>query len=82
VEAGAVDPARRSVLIPLNAVADGRIKNPKLGNMVALGALLRATGCLEPGAVREVLERTAPAKRSDILAQNLEALEAGYRFVG
>ena len=78
VEAGAVDPARRSVLVPLNAIADGQLKNPRLGNMVALGALLKATGCLDPAAVQKVLEQNALSR--DASDRNREALEAGYLF--
>ncbi len=80
IEPALVDPARRSVLVPVNRMADEDIGNPKLANMIALGALVRATGCLDLAALQSALAATIPARYHNLLGQNAAALEAGYNF--
>lgn len=80
IEPAAVDPARHSVLVPVNRIADEAIGNARLSNMVALGALVRATGCLELKAVTGALAHTLSARYHHLIPQNSAALEAGYTF--
>ena len=48
------------------------------GNMVALGAWLRATGALPLTAVQEALRRVVSAHYARLIPVNAQALEAGY----
>jgi 2-oxoglutarate ferredoxin oxidoreductase subunit gamma len=82
IDAADVDPKLRTVLIPVNSIAEEQIGNAKLANMVALGALVRATGCLELDTLHKALEQTIPARYHNLLSQNRAALEAGYNFAG
>lgn len=80
IDAVDVDPALRSVLIPVNSIAEETVGNSKLANMVALGAMVKATGCLELAALKRALAQTIPARYHNLLPQNEAALEAGYLF--
>lgn len=80
VDETAVDPARRSLLIPVNRIADEEIGNPRLANMVALGAWIRATDCVALQAVQGALAGTLSARYHHLIPQNAAALEAGYAF--
>lgn len=76
----AVDPARRSLLVPVNRIADEDIGNIRLANMVALGAWVRVTDCVALKAVRDALARTLSARYHHLIPQNSAALEAGYAY--
>lgn len=80
IETAAVDPARRSVPVPVNRIADETFGNARLANMVALGALVRATACLDLKTVIGALEHTLSARYHPLIPQNSAALEAGYAF--
>lgn len=80
VDASAVDPARRSVLIPANRIAEETTGNIRLANMVALGALVRATGCVALDAVQGALTGTLSERYHHLIPLNAAAMEAGYAF--
>ena len=79
VDPALVDPARRSVLIPVNDLAH-ELGNVKLANMVALGAWLKATGALPLAVVQEALNRVVSAHYAKLIPVNARALETGYGF--
>lgn len=76
-----LDPARRTVYIPVNDMAQ-EIGVPKLANMVALGAYIKATGCLPIEAVRQALKSVVSAHYAHLIPKNEAALEVGYTFNG
>ena len=80
IETADVDPDRRSVLIPVNRIADEQIGNGRLANMAALGAWVRATDCVALKAVRDALTATLSKRYHHLIPQNAAALEAGYAF--
>ena len=74
-----LDPARRTVFIPVNDMAND-LGAPRMANMIALGAYLKATGCLPPEAVIAALDRVVPGHYKHLIPQNADALRAGYAF--
>jgi 2-oxoisovalerate ferredoxin oxidoreductase beta subunit len=64
----------RCVAKPFSQLADS-LGDAKAGNMVMLGALLEATGLLEPEQIAAVLRRVVKSQRW--LALDLQALECG-----
>jgi 2-oxoglutarate ferredoxin oxidoreductase subunit alpha len=65
--------------IPLTKIAT-ELGNALMKNMVALGATCRLTGLpLDP--FREYVEKTFERKGEDVVKANLEALDAGVRFL-
>jgi 2-oxoisovalerate ferredoxin oxidoreductase beta subunit len=64
----------RSIARHFSGMAD-KLGDPKVGNVVMLGALLEATGLLEPEQVVSALEHLV--KNPKYLALDLEALETG-----
>lgn len=81
IESTEVDTSKKSVLIPVNEIADKEIGDPKLANMVALGALLKVTACMTLVQVQQALEATIPIRYHNLLPKNREALAVGYNFV-
>lgn len=79
IEAEHVNPGVRSVLIPANDMA-ARLGNPRLVNMLALGAWIGATGALPLTAVQEALKRVISSHYAGLIPANAEALAAGREF--
>ena len=79
IDQDVVDPKRRTVYIPVNGIADG-LGSSKMANMVALGAFLKATGCLPLAAAQDALHRVVSSHYAKLIPKNAAALEAGYRF--
>lgn len=65
--------------VPASALAD-TLGDLRLMNVVMLGALLTARPALPLDALRRALELHMPARRREMLAQNLAALERGAAF--
>ena len=53
------------------------IGNPKVGNMVMLGAYIGATGALKPETVRAMIEHMFTGPKAKLVPLNMKALEAG-----
>lgn len=66
----------RVVAVAANHIAD-ELGNVKVANMVALGALLEATGVVPQECVVAALKKALPAHRQDMLLVNLAAIERG-----
>ena len=80
IDSADVDKKARSVCIPANETAVG-LGNPKLLNMVALGAWTAATDALPLKAVQEALGRVISRHYAELISANAAALAAGYDFV-
>jgi 2-oxoglutarate ferredoxin oxidoreductase subunit gamma len=65
--------------VPALALADA-LGDLRLMNVVMLGALLTARPVLPLDALRRALQTHLPARRQDMLAQNLAALEQGAAY--
>lgn len=74
-----LDARKRTVYIPVNDMAH-ELGNVKMANVVALGAWLRATGALDPEAVKQAMHSVVNAHYAKLIPANIKALEAGYDF--
>jgi len=79
IDASHIDPGIRSVRVPANDMA-ARLGNPKLLNMIALGAWVCATNALPLASVQEALKRVISSHYAKLIPANAEALAAGYDF--
>ena len=70
----------RAFSIAANAIAE-KLGQPRLMNMVALGAYLKATGLIPLEAAQKSLEHIVTEHSRHLLAPNAEALSAGYAEV-
>ena len=59
----------------------GDLGNPRLANVVALGALIGRVGLVGRGAVVEALTKELAGKKAALLELNLKALDAGLQAV-
>lgn len=66
----------RILEVPANAIA-AEVGNDRAANMVALGALLRATGALPVEVVEEAMPEALGPGKERFVAPNLEALRRG-----
>jgi 2-oxoglutarate ferredoxin oxidoreductase subunit gamma len=69
----------RYVPVPANEIASG-LGSVKMANMVALGALVTATGVLPLEAVTQALRNHLPESKSDLLEPNVQALQRGAKL--
>ena len=84
INASMVDrPARRTdiitVAIPCNDIAE-EIGNPRLANMVAIGALLASLPVLAVTDLEAALNAHMPGRHKALLPKNVEALKRGEEF--
>lgn len=71
----------REVTLPVNDIA-ASLGNPKVINMVALGAYIKATGIIPLEVVkRAMVNMLSHADRGELIEVNERALEAGYNAV-
>src|SRR5512145_268306 len=69
----------QGVLIPANAIAE-TLGNPRLTNMVMLGALLQKLPVLSIESVEAALDQHLPERHRKMLPSNIEALRRGAAF--
>jgi 2-oxoglutarate ferredoxin oxidoreductase subunit gamma len=84
INASMVDrPATRtditSVFIPCNEIAE-ELGNPRLANMVAIGALLACLKVLTLTDLETALNKHMPGRHKNLLPKNVEALSRGAGF--
>lgn len=65
----------RKVLIPFTKIAEERIGNKRVANMVMLGSLSAVTGIVSPDALKKAVRETVGPAWVDI---NLKAIDEGY----
>ena len=66
--------------LPATAMA-GDMGLPTLANMILLGAIVKATGCVGDEAVMAGLKKIVSARHADLLDANLQAMQAGKDFL-
>jgi 2-oxoglutarate ferredoxin oxidoreductase subunit gamma len=77
------DPARDDIQvykIPANTIAE-KVGNPRVANMVMLGAYLQLTGIVSIEAVVETLKKVYGAGKEHFIPLNQKALEEGAKAV-
>ena len=68
------------VAVPCNEIA-GEIGNPRVGNMVMLGAVVGATKVVTLDALTKTLSDWLGEKKAHMLADNMKAIERGMALV-
>ena len=66
--------------IPATRMA-GEMGMPNLANMILLGAIVKATGCVGDEAVMAGLKKIVSARHAYLLDANLQAMQAGKDFL-
>jgi 2-oxoglutarate ferredoxin oxidoreductase subunit gamma len=79
IERGAIRKDIKAFQIPANEVA-AELGNPKVANMVVLGALIAATGAVSPESVQKAFAKMF-AKKPELLIINEQAIHRGAEFV-
>ncbi len=74
-------PGRKVYKVPANEIA-GEIGNPRVVNMVMLGAYLKVSGAASIGQITRALQESLPSRNRHLLDANLSALEKGFSQVG
>jgi 2-oxoglutarate ferredoxin oxidoreductase subunit gamma len=65
-----------AVCVPCNEIAE-EMGNPRLANMVAMGALLAALPVLTVADIEAALNAHMPGRHKHLLPKNVEALQKG-----
>lgn len=69
----------RQIWVPADSIA-AELKNSKISNIAALGALIGATSLLTLDQVIAAIEKKLPASKKAALGVNIEALKRGYEY--
>ena len=67
--------------IPATAMARENGLNG-LANMIMLGCVIKHSGIMTLDSAKTAMEKLVPAKKQDMLALNIRALELGYNYEG
>jgi 2-oxoglutarate ferredoxin oxidoreductase subunit gamma len=68
-----------SILLPANKIAE-EIGNPRLVNMVSVGAMIAARPVLPLNSLKKALEDHLPERHKKLLSANFEAINRGADF--
>lgn len=66
----------RAIYVPCAEIAY-KVGNPKVGNMVMLGAYVAATGALKPDTIREMIREMFTGRKAKLQDLNFKALDEG-----
>lgn len=70
----------KTVYVPCAEIAY-KVGNPKVGNMVMLGAYVAATGALKPETIREMIKEMFTGRKAKLQDLNFKALDEGMACV-
>lgn len=65
--------------VPSSRIA-GEVGNPRLSNMVILGAFVRLSKIVSEESVRRAVSMIVPARKSSLVEKNVQALTRGIEF--
>lgn len=71
----------RAIYVPCDAIA-AELGNPKVSNMVMLGAYIGATGALKVETIEKMIHEMFTGKKAKLVPLNLEALKRGIACAG
>ncbi len=71
----------KSYALPAIKVASEELKNVKVMNMVALGALIRINGIVKKESIVQALKETLPDRYRGLLPLNEKAVEIGMNLI-
>jgi 2-oxoglutarate ferredoxin oxidoreductase subunit gamma len=69
-----------TVSLEAQSIAE-QIGNPKIANMVALGAMAKVSGALALTGIEAILKNFFPDDKHGFIPMNVEAIRAGYEAV-
>ena len=78
IDPGHVPEGVRVIRVPCMEIA-AKLGNPKVANMVMLGAYIGATKALKPETLREMIRHKFTGAKAKLVPLNLEALEQGLK---
>ena len=81
IQPGALPEGVRVIHVPCGEIA-ARLGNPKVANMVMLGAYIGATKALRPETLRDMIRHKFTGAKAKLVGLNLEALEQGLACGG
>lgn len=70
----------KAIYVPCAEIAY-KVGNPKVGNMVMLGAYVAATGALKPDTIREMIKEMFTGRKAKLQDLNFKALDEGMACV-
>lgn len=70
----------KTVCVPCNEIAE-KLGMDRIANLVALGAFIKLTGAVTLDAVADAMQKVYKRAKSEMLALNKKALEAGFNAV-
>lgn len=71
---------RKAIRIPVEGLAMEKLGNPKMMNVIILGAFAKATGLLQIDKLKTSIEEKFKRKGDKIVKLNFQALELGFGF--
>ncbi len=70
----------RYVSVPITQIAQEKLGNIKMSNILALGVLSKVSGLISLEILEKALHNVIPAHRANLIPKNLEALNLGYEY--
>ena len=61
-------------------MAEEKLKNIKMSNILALGILSKVSGLLSLKTLENALYNVIPPHRKNLIPKNIEALKLGYEY--
>jgi 2-oxoglutarate ferredoxin oxidoreductase subunit gamma len=80
IDNAAPEDSVRMIGIPVNDIAQ-QLGNPKVANMVMLGAFLETTQIFSEEVIEKILKKFLGEAKSHLLPINIEAIRAGRNFI-
>ncbi|NLJ81275.1 MAG: 2-oxoacid:ferredoxin oxidoreductase subunit gamma [Firmicutes bacterium] len=68
-----------AIAVPANEIAD-EIGNPRVANMVLLGAFIEATGLVAMSSIQKSLKKVLSSRHHHLIPLNMQALERGRAY--
>lgn len=68
------------VFVPITRLAEEKLGNIKMSNILALGILSATSGLISTEILGKALENVLPPHRRNLIPKNIEALKLGYEY--
>lgn len=68
------------VFVPITQMAQEKLENIKMSNILALGILSKISGLFSLETLEKALNNVIPAHRKNLIPKNIEALKLGYEY--
>lgn len=68
------------IFAPITQMAEEKLGNIKMSNILALGILSKACGLITLDTLEKALNNVIPPHRKNLIPKNIEALKLGYEY--